>query len=83
MCFVSEKSRSNESHSIEGASFDERAGHWKIARSGYITTERDGYFEEFVARSESEVKIAIAYSSSAQSRGSVSDSAINLAPSND
>ena len=50
MCCVSEKFRSNESHSIESASFDQRPGHWKIARSGYITTERDGYFEEFAAR---------------------------------
>ena len=49
MCSVSEKSRSNAPYSIESASCDYRQGHWRMTRSGYITTERDGYFGEFAA----------------------------------
>ena len=49
MCSVSEKSKSNAPYSIESASCDYRQGHWGITRSGYITTERDGYFGEFAA----------------------------------
>ena len=42
-----------------------------------------GRYRVRLSRGESKVKIDVAYSTSAQSRGSVSDSAINRAPSND